>query len=95
VTANVARVTVTSFVHDILGSRWADVVFHDLAGWLMMPLALGMLWLELWVLGRLFVSVEGATRPAGAILPRPTSSTAANRSSKGPLPLARGAVRQT
>jgi exosortase len=94
VTANVARVTVTSFVHDVLGRRWADVVFHDLAGWLMMPLALGMLWLELWVLGRLFVNVDGTTRSVVTIRPRPTSPTAVNRSSSGPLPLAR-AVRQT
>jgi len=94
IAANVARVTVTSFVHDVLGSRWADVVFHDLAGWLMMPLALGMMWVELWLLGRLIVNVEGPTRKVVPIRSRPTSPTAVNRSSPGPLPLAR-AVRQT
>jgi exosortase len=87
VAANVVRVTVTSFVHDALGGRWANVVFHDLAGWLMMPLALGMMWLELWVLGRLFVTVEGSTRREVVLRPRPTVSTAA-RSTSGPLPLA-------
>jgi hypothetical protein len=28
-------------------------LFHDLAGWLMMPLALGLLWLELMLLSAL------------------------------------------
>lgn len=52
--ANITRITVTGVLHKTVGSRWADLVFHDLAGWLMMVLALGMLWLEyralMWVL---------------------------------------------
>jgi exosortase len=91
VAANVARVTVTSFIYDTLGSRWADVVFHDLAGWLMMPLALGMLWLELWVLGRLFLDAAGPTRPVVTLRSRRTSPTTPAPSSTGPLPLAQAA----
>jgi exosortase len=56
IAANVARITVTAVLHVTAGSRWADLVFHDLAGWLMMPLALGMLWLELKALDRLLVA---------------------------------------
>jgi exosortase len=63
VIANVARCTVTSLLHEYVGGRWADVVFHDLAGWLMMPLALGLLWLELLVLSRLLVDAEVPGRP--------------------------------
>jgi exosortase len=55
VAANVARITATSFAHEYLNGRWADLVFHDLAGWLMMPLALGLLWLEMQIVSRLFV----------------------------------------
>jgi exosortase/archaeosortase family protein len=55
VTANVVRITATSFAHEYLDSHWADLVFHELAGWLMMPLALGLLGLELYVLSRMFV----------------------------------------
>ncbi|MGH7171695.1 MAG: exosortase/archaeosortase family protein [Gemmataceae bacterium] len=44
--ANITRITVTGILYKTAGSRWADLVFHDLAGWLMMVLALGMLWLE-------------------------------------------------
>ncbi len=55
VLANVVRITLTAFLHGTAGSRWADLVFHELAGFLMMPLSLGMLWVELWLLRRLLV----------------------------------------
>jgi exosortase len=42
--ANITRIVVTGVLHKVAGPRLADLVFHDLAGWLMMPLALGLLW---------------------------------------------------
>lgn len=42
--SNIIRIIVTGFLHVVAGPKLADVVFHDLAGWLMMPLALGLLW---------------------------------------------------
>lgn len=51
----VARITVTGVLHETVGSRLANLVFHDLAGWLMMPMAVGLLWLELGLLARLLV----------------------------------------
>jgi exosortase len=56
--ANVIRITVTGFLHVTVSSAAANSFFHDFAGWLMMPLALGFLWLELWLLGRLFLDIE-------------------------------------
>lgn len=53
--ANVTRITVTGILHQTVGHHIADLVFHDLAGWLMMPFGLLMLWGELWLLGRLFI----------------------------------------
>ena len=47
VLSNVARITVTGFLHEKVSSAVANAVFHDFAGWLMMPAALGLLWLEL------------------------------------------------
>ena len=58
--ANVTRITVTGILHKTVGSRLADLVFHDLAGWLMMPLALAILWAELRLLAWVLVPV--ATR---------------------------------
>jgi exosortase len=52
--ANVTRIVVTGILHRTAGRELADLVFHDLAGWLMMPLALALLGLELrllsWIL---------------------------------------------
>jgi exosortase/archaeosortase family protein len=45
VLVNVLRITLAGFLHETVGSRVANLVFHDLAGWLMMPAALGLLWL--------------------------------------------------
>lgn len=53
--ANVARITVTGVAHATLGGGAADLVFHDLAGWLMMPLALALLWAELALIGMILV----------------------------------------
>jgi len=53
--ANITRITVTGLMHAWVGREIADLVFHDLAGWLMMPFALIVLWLEMWLLRRLFL----------------------------------------
>ena len=37
--ANVARITLTGVLYVSVGAGTARVVFHDLAGWLMMPFA--------------------------------------------------------
>jgi len=55
--ANVIRITATGYAYHLGGrdSQVAHVIYHDLAGWLMMPLALAMLWLELKLMSRLFL----------------------------------------
>ena len=58
IVANLIRITVTGVLYTTAGKEIGDLVFHDLAGWLMMPLALGMLYLELWVLSRLLIDPE-------------------------------------
>jgi exosortase len=65
--ANVARITITGLLHHSVGGKVADVVYHDLAGWLMMPLALGSLWLELILLSHLFVEAPAAPAQARSI----------------------------
>ncbi len=53
--SNIARVTVAGILHYTTTSEAANAFFHDVAGWFMMPLALGMLWIELKVLSHLFI----------------------------------------
>ncbi len=79
--ANILRITATGVLYLTAGGAVARVVYHDLAGWLMMPLALGLLWLELKFLGRLYVDGE----PAGP-LPLPLPPPAAAEEAHPPLP---------
>jgi exosortase len=64
VAANVARITATGLAYYAWGqhSAAAHAILHDLAGWLMMPLALAMLWLEIRVMDRLLVA-QTASQP--------------------------------
>ncbi len=56
--ANVARVTATGLLYQMDNRELAKMVIHDMAGWLMMPLGLGLLWIELRVLGCLLVEAK-------------------------------------
>jgi exosortase len=74
---NVVRITATGVLYETAGSRVAHAFFHDFAGWLMMPLAVALLWLELRVLARLLVE-RGPEQPlALAGLPAEPPSRAA------------------
>jgi exosortase len=61
IVSNILRITLTALVYiaaDNQDNTWkwlGDKIVHDLAGWLMMPLALGFLWFELKVIDWLFV----------------------------------------
>jgi exosortase len=56
--ANVVRITLTGVLRVQAGSKAAEIFYHDLAGWFMMLLALGLIWLELKVLSWLLVESE-------------------------------------
>jgi len=53
--ANIARIIVTGLLAETAGPEVARDFFHVLAGWFMVPFALGLLWLELLLLSRLFI----------------------------------------
>lgn len=76
VLCNVIRITTTGIMHDTVGHEVANLVYHNLAGWLMAPLALAFLGLELLILGRLFV-IEPEVSPQ---VVRPWQSTTAGTS---------------
>ena len=67
--ANVSRITLTGLLHRLAGDKAADHFYHDLAGWLMMPIALAAFGLELFLLSRLFVEVPARDRAAGSGVP--------------------------
>ncbi len=88
---NLLRITATVYVYCTLGAAAAHAFFHDLAGWLMMPLAFTALWLELALLRRLFFAVPIAAGPIPLTLPRgpmkplstPVAERSANRAAMG------------
>jgi exosortase len=55
--ANVTRIVATGILYESAGKYWGDLVFHDLAGWLMMPLALALLGIELWLINLVLVPI--------------------------------------
>jgi exosortase len=71
--ANITRITVTGILHKTVGSTVADLVFHDLAGWLMIVLALGLLGIELRVLSWVLVPFAEKQMPL-VFLPKFTKS---------------------
>lgn len=54
VAVNIIRITLTGIAHIVMGREFGHALMHDFGGWLMMPMALAMIWFELWFLGRLF-----------------------------------------
>lgn len=60
---NVIRISATGMLLATSQHSLAKLVYHDLAGWLMMPLALALLWLELKFLGHLIIETRPTTTP--------------------------------
>jgi exosortase len=56
--ANIIRITVAAVAHEYASAEVADFVFHNLAAWLMMPLGILLLCLELAYLDRAFPERE-------------------------------------
>ena len=56
--SNILRITATAWCYHLFGSEVGGHFAHDAAGWLMMPMALALVGLELGVLSWLIVTVE-------------------------------------
>jgi exosortase len=57
--SNVVRIVLTGVLYNEAGKELGDRVFHDFAGWMMMPFALGLLWLGLKLFDWVIVSDRG------------------------------------
>jgi exosortase len=58
VLCNVLRITTTGVMHETVGHELANQVYHGVAGWLMAPMALAFLGLELLIFRRLFIPAD-------------------------------------
>lgn len=55
VISNVIRITATGVLYVTMGPKTAEWVYHDLAGYLMMPLGIGLMWLLMKIMEYLFI----------------------------------------
>lgn len=64
IAVNVFRITLTGLLYSVNASdSLVDTIFHDLAGWIMMPMALGLLYLEISLLSRIFIDAPQQAAP--------------------------------
>jgi exosortase len=77
--ANIIRITATGILHDTVGGRVADAFYHDLAGWLMIPLALILYWFEIWLLSRILIETKNETSVVLDVLGSYRSATTPTR----------------
>jgi exosortase len=58
--SNVVRIVTTALLYLVFGQEtaWLNKIIHDWAGFAMMPIGLGLLWIELAILSRLTIPVE-------------------------------------
>ena len=82
IAVNVLRITATAVAHRASGSIAAGMIFHDLAGWLMMPVGLAMLWGELAILSRLLVEHDTASPTISLAIPTPGHRSDQGRASQ-------------
>jgi exosortase len=85
---NSIRITVTGLLYQVASSEVAEMVFHDLAGWVMMPMALGMLFSLQWLLAQLFVTESQAPAVVAARAPGAGGPVAPAALSRQPRPSA-------
>ncbi len=76
--SNIVRITATGVLHVTAGSEFANTFFHDVGGWLMMPLALILLGAELKILGKMLRDTSVAGPITVGVL-RPVASAPSRR----------------
>jgi exosortase len=58
IAVNVIRIVVTALAYEFGNPKMAEFVFHDAAGWLMMPVGVLFLVLEMWFLSRIWIDPD-------------------------------------
>ncbi len=70
---NVVRVTFTGFIYILLDPKYAQGIYHDMLGMLMLPLAFGLYGALAWFMSNLYVE-EKAAQEQGVIVRRDVSN---------------------
>jgi len=70
--SNVIRIVVTGVAIDLRGGEFTQTWVHDQIGWLMMPIAVSLLFLEFWIVGKLLIPIPSVL-PFATALSQPIS----------------------
>ena len=60
IASNVLRISATGIAYVMISDKGTIEFLHDVFGWMMMPIGLALLGLEVWVLKRLVMEPERA-----------------------------------
>ncbi|MBC8481528.1 MAG: exosortase/archaeosortase family protein [Planctomycetes bacterium] len=71
---NVVRVTVTGFIYVLWEPKYAQGIYHDMLGMLMLPLAFFIYGGIAWFMENIFIEEESLSKPAEEIIIRKKSS---------------------
>ncbi len=71
--SNVIRITATAWCYHLFGSKFGDKIAHDTAGWMMMPLALLLVWIELKVMSWLVIEEQVDQRASVRLVLQPAA----------------------
>ena len=94
--SNVIRIVTTGLLFMAFGQEtpWLNTLIHDWAGFAMMPIGLGLLWVELAILSRLTIPMDAADYGDSAPLTRAARwDRRQGRCDKSPRPLSQDDVR--
>lgn len=67
VISNVIRIVVTGIAIDLRGGEFTQTWVHDQIGWLMMPIAVSLLFFELWIVGKVLIPIPSEVSFATAL----------------------------
>ena len=65
---NIVRVTITGFIYILGNPKYAQGIYHDMLGMLMLPLAFVMYGGLAWLMANLFVDEETVAEPVEDII---------------------------
>lgn len=82
VVANVFRICATAILYDADQGEAARQLYHDLAGWIMIPLGCVLILVEVWVLDHILLPAEPAAVRAAPLNAPPVASSGASSSAR-------------
>jgi exosortase len=91
VLSNTIRITFTSIVHDKMGAEYGEALGHN-QGWLMMPIALALLWAELKLLAWVLIEEEDDGAEEAPLFGAPPAPKSQEKKERGQVKAGPGAA---